>query len=126
MLQNEGHQINQTDFDIGTVVAKTREETRGIRLKSPLVTPAPIFEYTESMPSVSFGAPFSVTSHRTLSVLVTELSPRNTRVRLTIVAHGKISHPMFNVHEDTDTNPDRYQELFSKIQQALFLPKNLN
>jgi hypothetical protein len=126
VFQNEGYLINQTDFDIGTVVAKTREETRGIRPTSTLINATPVFVYTDSIPSVSLGAPATVTSHRTLSVLVTELSPTKTRVRLTVIAHAKINLPIFNSHEDTDTNPERYQELFSKIQQALFLQKNLN
>ena len=127
VLQNEGHQINQTDFDIGTINATTREDTRSVRLSSDFLATA--FGDSKDSPFFKLVVPseyvVTLTSQRVISILVTEFSPTKSKVRLSMTVRAKLPGKVVLPHEDIDTNPDRYQELFSKIQQALFLKRNL-
>jgi hypothetical protein len=127
VFQDEGYLVSQTDFDIGMVMATAPEETRGIKAVGvdPDSTAFKLkYEYSDVKPTMSIVKSPTLTTKRSFSALVTELSPSRSKVRLTIVVRGEISLAGFNSHEDTDTSADRYQRLFSKLQQALFLKSN--
>jgi|LauGreDrversion4_2_1035121.scaffolds.fasta_scaffold259646_2 hypothetical protein len=131
VFQDEGYRITQTDVDVGTLVAIMPEEVRRVivvahdRDANRLVA-----RYADSTTSMFSGAPGTLVAERTISVLVTELSPSKSKARLSAVVKARLSmSPLFSYmnpqnHEGTDTNSDRYQRLFARIQQALFVKSN--
>ena len=110
VFQDEGYRINQTDFDIGVVSATTPEEKQ-------FTEPTTILGLFEST------IPF--TSQRTINAVVSEISPSRSTLRITMIVEAKTLSPAVAPYSGTDTNPERYQSIFAKIQQGLFLKKNL-
>ena len=124
VFQDEGYRINQTDFDIGVVSATTPEEKQFAELVGSFLDKEMKAQITESAPS--FGKIiFPFTSQRTINAVVSEISPLRSKLRITMIVEAKTLSPAVAPYSGTDTNPERYQSIFAKIQQGLFLKKNL-
>ena len=68
----------------------------------------------------------SLVSDRSISVLVSEISSNRTRARVTINSKLRLTGgPDFEMYDGIDSGASRYQFIFSRAQQGLFLKSNL-
>ena len=132
VFQDEGFRVDKAELDVGLLTATMPEERRWVEIELPAFGDINQwkFRYVEEKPKPSpflsnIGGVVSV-SVRTVNVLVSEANPGRSKVRLTIILDTKLLFKLTGPYKGIDMDPDQYQRMFSKIQQALFLKKNID
>lgn len=129
VFQDEGFRIDKAELDVGLLTATMPEERRWVQIDLPAFGDINQwkFRYVEEKPKPSLSN-LGVTSVsiRTVNAVVSEASPGRSKVRLTIILDTKLLFQPIGPHKGIDMDPEQYQRMFSKIQQALFLKKNID
>ena len=120
VFQDQGYSIDNTELASGFIAAKMPSEMRLLSVREFNPNTPLKFDFQNN---ISSG--FSLRTDRSINVLVNEISPNRSTVRVSINLKLGISPGTFAPHQGLETNPDQYQAIFSKVQQGLFLKKNL-
>jgi hypothetical protein len=123
VFQDAGYTLEQADLATGLIVARAPAEKRPLTIREFNPNTLLKFDFQET----TFSGVILETS-RTITVLVTEVTTNRTKARVSMMVQKKIggfTTLQFSPHEGPETDPEQYQAIFSKIQQALFLKKNL-
>jgi hypothetical protein len=129
VFQDEGFRVDKAELDVGLLTATMPEERRWVQVDFPAFGDVNQwkFRYVEEKPKTSLvEAGVSSVSLRTVNVLVSEANPGRSKVRLTIILDTKLLWQVTGPYKGIDMDPEQYQRMFSKIQQALFLKKNID
>lgn len=120
-FQDQGYVIDKADLGTGLITARTPLETKSLTIRELIPNPPLKFDFQLTTPSGH-----RIESERSINVLISELTATRSKARVTIVIRSKLVGPGTNYtpNESTDTKPDQYQVIFSRIQQGLFLKKN--
>jgi hypothetical protein len=129
VFQDEGFRVDKAELDVGLLTATMPEKRRWVQIELPAFGDFNQwkFRYVEEKPNPSLSkAGVTSVSVRTVNVLVSEASPGRSKVRLTIILDTKLLWQLTGPYKGIDMDPEQYQRMFSKIQQALFLKKNID
>lgn len=103
VFQDNGYMISSAGMDTGLIVAKSPAVQEG----SPLTG----FTYREQR----------ATAH------IDEISPGRTKVRINFVTFERLTYSITKQEHDLPIeDPKIYQDTFARIQQAVFIKKNVN
>jgi hypothetical protein len=120
VFQDQGYSIDNTDLATGFIAAKMPTEKKALTASEVF----PESPFAKVNPDLVTN--ISLVSDRSISVLVSEISSNRTRARVTINSKLRLTGgPDFEMYDGIDSGASRYQFIFSRAQQGLFLKSNL-
>jgi hypothetical protein len=125
VFQDAGYIIDQADLSTGLITARAPVEKRLLTVGDVVTPDQRALIMAWSSLNLTNPSGHTLETLQTFNVLVTEITPKRSKARLSINLQMKISPGSFAPHENLDSNPDRYQAIFSRVQQGLFLKNNL-
>jgi hypothetical protein len=117
VFQDSGYTLEQADLPVGLITARTPIEERALTVQET-ASDRLVKLFPDTMASG-----LTLKTSRTINVLVSEITAKRSKARVSMVAHKRIGD---GVSSDViETNPDVYQAIFAKVQQGLFLKRNI-
>jgi hypothetical protein len=121
VFQDLGYTLNQTSVSAGLITATTPVQVKQLTVNDVFAhLPVPILEVQKQMSVVQ-----TLNTYRTISVLISPIGDNRTRARVSLVVNAAISDPGFLPYQGVETDTTQYQLIFQKVQQGLFLKRNL-